>query len=111
MGASRGGARRQGAPRCLLPSGSEAEGAERARHLLSIQQAARTAAELGIECHAGHGLAFDSVGPIAAIPELVELNIGHFLISEAIFTGLEAAIRRMRDLMDQAREQATVAAT
>jgi len=102
-----------GAPVVELHVGAycEAEGAERARHLARIQQAARDAAELGLECHAGHGLAFDSVGPIAAIPELVELNIGHFLIGEAIFTGLEAAIRRMRDLMDDARRQATVTAT
>lgn len=102
-----------GAPVVELHTGAycEAEGAERARHLARIQQAARAAAELGLECHAGHGLAFDSVGPIAAIPELVELNIGHFLIGEAIFTGLEAAIRRMRDLMDAARPPSTVTAT
>ena len=58
---------------------------------------------LGLEVHAGHGLAFDNVGPIAALPELRELNIGHFLIGEAIFTGLEEAIRRMRAEMDAAR--------
>ena len=62
----------------------------------------------GLEVHAGHGLTFESVGPIAAIPELAELNIGHFLIGEAIFTGLEAAIRKMRNLMERARAQATV---
>ena len=56
--------------------------------------------------HAGHGLTFETVGPIAAIAELAELNIGHFLIGEAIFTGLEAAIRKMRNLMDRARAQA-----
>ena len=59
----------------------------------------------GLECHAGHGLDFDTVGPVAAIPTIVELNIGHFLIGEAIFTGLEAAIRRMRALMDRARRR------
>jgi pyridoxine 5-phosphate synthase len=53
--------------------------------------------------HAGHGLSFDNVGPIAAIPELIELNIGHFLIGEAVFTGLEAAIAEMRRLMKLAR--------
>ena len=58
---------------------------------------------LGLEVHAGHGLTYESVGPIAALPEVVELNIGHFLIGEAIFVGLDAAIRRMRALMDAAR--------
>ena len=58
---------------------------------------------LGLEVHAGHGLTFDNVGPVAALPEVRELNIGHFLIGEAIFTGLEAAIRRMRAAMDDAR--------
>ena len=53
--------------------------------------------------HAGHGLTYDNVGPVAAIPELMELNIGHFLIGEAIFIGLDAAIRRMRAAMDAAR--------
>lgn len=57
----------------------------------------------GLEVHAGHGLTFDSVGPIAALPQLVELNIGHFLIGEAIFGGLHGTIRRMRGLMDRAR--------
>jgi pyridoxine 5-phosphate synthase len=54
--------------------------------------------------HAGHGLTFDNVGPVAALPELKELNIGHFLVGEAIFVGLEAAIRRMREAMDAARQ-------
>ena len=58
---------------------------------------------LGLECHAGHGLGFDNVGPIAAIPTIVELNIGHFLIGEAIFGGLDAAVKRMRALMQEAR--------
>ena len=57
----------------------------------------------GIEPHAGHGLTYDNVVPIAAIPQLAELNIGHYLIGEAIFTGLEHAIQRMRGLMDEAR--------
>ncbi len=61
------------------------------------------AADLGLEVHAGHGLTFDSVKPVAAIPQVMELNIGHFLIGEAIFTGLDPAIRRMRALMDEAR--------
>ena len=55
------------------------------------------------EPHAGHGLTYDNVIPVAAIPQLAELNIGHFLIGEAIFSGLDPAIRRMRNLMDEAR--------
>ena len=64
---------------------------------------AALAVKNGIEPHAGHGLTFENVQPIAAIPQLAELNIGHYLVGEAIFTGLEPAIRRMRDLMDDAR--------
>lgn len=74
--------------------------------LARLQQAAQMADKLGLEVHAGHGLCFDTVGPIAAIPSIVELNIGHFLIGEAIFIGLEAAIVKMRDLMQSARAQA-----
>ncbi len=62
---------------------------------------------LGLEVHAGHGLTYDSVQPIAALPEVMELNIGHFLIGEAMFMGLEPAIRHMRELMDQARNADT----
>lgn len=68
-----------------------------------LADAAALAAKNGIEPHAGHGLTFDNVVPIAAIPQLVELNIGHYLIGEAIFIGLEESVRRMRALMDQAR--------
>ncbi len=68
-----------------------------------IRAAASEASRRGIEAHAGHGLTFDNVGPIAAIPDLAELNIGHFLIGEAIFTGLETAIAKMRQAMDAAR--------
>ncbi|RJT25154.1 pyridoxine 5'-phosphate synthase [Chakrabartia godavariana] len=71
--------------------------------LRRIADAAALAARNGIEPHAGHGLTYDNVGPIAAIPHLAELNIGHFLIGEAIFTGLEASIREMRVRMDAAR--------
>ena len=60
---------------------------------------------LGLEVHAGHGLTFDSVGAIAELPEIVELNIGHFIIGEAIFSGLDSSIRRMRALMDKARAE------
>jgi pyridoxine 5-phosphate synthase len=58
---------------------------------------------MGLEVHAGHGLSFANVGPVAALPELAELNIGHFLIGEAVFTGLDVAIREMRARMDAAR--------
>jgi pyridoxine 5-phosphate synthase len=71
--------------------------------LRALKAGAAQAAALGLEVHAGHGIDFETVGAIAAIPEVAELNIGHFLIGEAIFTGLDAAIRRMRLLMDQAR--------
>jgi pyridoxine 5-phosphate synthase len=94
-----------GAPVVELHTGAycEAAGEERAQQLERIRKAARHAAELGLECHAGHGLAYDSVGPVAAIPNIVELNIGHFLIGEAVFVGLDAAIHRMREMMDKAR--------
>jgi pyridoxine 5-phosphate synthase len=68
-----------------------------------IRTAAREAAALGLEVHAGHGIDYETVGAISAVPEVVELNIGHFLIGEAIFIGLTAAIQRMRALMDEAR--------
>ena len=71
--------------------------------LRRISDAAALAAKNGIEPHAGHGLTYDNVVPVAAIPQLAELNIGHFLVGEAIFTGLDASVRRMRELMDNAR--------
>lgn len=71
-----------------------------------LREGAALAAELGLEVHAGHGIDYETVGPVAAIPQIAELNIGHFLIGEAIFTGLDQAIRRMRALMDAARGQA-----
>lgn len=92
-----------------LHTGSYAEyfaaGEEAARdaELRKLFAAATLAQDLGLEVHAGHGLSFANVGPIAAIPEVVELNIGHFLIGEAVFTGLEAAIREMRRQMTLAR--------
>ena len=78
-------------------------GEERAVELKRIADCAALAVKNVIEPHAGHGLTFDNVVPVAAIPQLRELNIGHFLIGEAIFTGLEASVRRMRELMDAAR--------
>ena len=79
------------------------DGQGQADELRRIADAAALAAKNGIEPHAGHGLTFDNVQPIAAIPQIRELNIGHFLVGEAIFTGLEAAVVRMRRLMDAAR--------
>ena len=71
--------------------------------LEKLRIAAAEAARRGIEPHAGHGLTYDNVGPVAEIPDLAELNIGHFLVGEAVFVGLEASIARMRRLMDDAR--------
>ncbi len=82
---------------------AHAEGDARAVELRRIADMAALAVKNGIEPHAGHGLTFENVQAIAAIPQLAELNIGHYLIGEAIFTGLEDAVRRMRDLMDAAR--------
>ncbi len=79
------------------------DGAARAEELRRLSDAAALAARNGIEPHAGHGLTFDNVQPVAAIPQVAELNIGHFLIGEAIFTGLEASVAAMRRLMDVAR--------
>ena len=79
------------------------DGEQRAVELKRIADMAALATKNGIEPHAGHGLTFENVQPIAAIPQLAELNIGHYLVGEAIFTGLEPAIRRMRELMDEAR--------
>jgi len=97
-----------GAPVVELHTGAycDATGSARARELGRLQRAAALADELGLECHAGHGLSFETVGAVASIPNIVELNIGHFLIGEAIFGGLDSAIKRMRALMDQARSNA-----
>jgi len=96
---------RLGAPVVEFHSGRYAhlDGEERATELKRIADCAALAVKNGIEPHAGHGLTFDNVQPVAAIPQIAELNIGHFLIGEAIFTGLEASVLRMRELMDEAR--------
>jgi len=101
-------AKRIGAPVVELHTGRYCEtvGDAHQAELARIQLAARHAAEIGLECHAGHGLSFDNVAPIAAIPSIVELNIGHFLIGEAIFGGLDGTVRRMRAIMDDARAAA-----
>ncbi len=98
-----------GAPVIELHTGAycDAEGVEKDREFGRVTDAAAVAEKLGLECHAGHGLTFDTVGPVAAIPTIVELNIGHFLIGEAIFGGLESSIKRMRSLMDKARSEAS----
>ncbi|ARJ69463.1 pyridoxine 5'-phosphate synthase [Paracoccus contaminans] len=80
--------------------------ARRDAELAGLAEGARLAASLGLEVHAGHGLTFDTVGPIAALPQIAELNIGHFLIAESIFTGLGPAIAQMRRRMDAARAPA-----
>jgi len=94
-----------GAPVVELHTGRycEVEGEERRAELARLLEAAAHAEKAGLECHAGHGLSYETVGPIAAIANVVELNIGHFLVGEAIFTGLADAIRRMRALTDEAR--------
>jgi pyridoxine 5-phosphate synthase len=79
------------------------DGEEQAAELRRLADGAALARRNGIEPHAGHGLSFDNVAAIAAIPHLAELNIGHFLVGEAIFTGFEASVARMRALMDEAR--------
>ncbi len=96
---------RLGAPVVEFHTGeyAHAEGEQVAVELKRIADMAALAAKNGIEPHAGHGLTYDNVQPIAAIPQLAELNIGHYLIGEAIFVGLEASVRRMRELMDDAR--------
>lgn len=98
-------ARRLGAPVVEFHTGeyAHAEGERVAHELKRIADMAALAGKNGIEPHAGHGLTYANVQPIAAIPQIAELNIGHYLIGEAIFVGLEASVRRMRELMDAAR--------
>lgn len=80
------------------------------RELARLQQAARHAAAAGLEVHAGHGLTYSSVGPVAAIAEIVELNIGHFLVAEALYIGLAESVRHMRSVMSRARRAGAQAA-
>ncbi|MAB00959.1 MAG: pyridoxine 5'-phosphate synthase [Stappia sp.] len=102
-------AMRLGAPVVELHTGrycdlvNDSETRQAAHELNRLRDAARLGSAMGLEIHAGHGIAFDTVTRIAEIPEIVELNIGHFLVGEAIFIGLEGAIREMRRLMDEAR--------
>ncbi len=104
-------ARALGAPVVELHTGTYCEAFHSgpdafARELGRLAEAALYGRSLGLEVHAGHGLSFDTVKPVARIPEIVELNIGHFLIGEAIFVGLAESVRTMRRLMDQARAEA-----
>ena len=94
-----------GAPVVELHTGSycDAEGPAQARELERLRRAARHAAAVGLECHAGHGLSYANVRPVAAMGEVVELNIGHFLIGEAVAVGLPEAVRRMRGVMAAGR--------
>ena len=98
-------ARATGAPVIELHTGSYAEvgGGERARELQRLQLAARHAASIGLTVHAGHGLDYHNVQPVAAIPQIVELNIGHSIVGRALFSGLGAAVREMKSLMLAAR--------
>lgn len=101
-----------GAPVIELHTGAycdaHAEGRmkERDEELERLREMSAFGHELGLEVHAGHGLTYDTTPPVAAFPEVMELNIGHFLVGEAIFCGLDSAIRRMRDVMDSARRDA-----
>jgi pyridoxine 5-phosphate synthase len=95
-------AARLGVPVVELHTGPYAHGGD--AELVRLQDAATHAASIGLEVHAGHGLNLDNVGPVAAIATLAELNIGHFLIGEAVFMGLDAAVRAMRAAMDAGRE-------
>ena len=98
-------AMRLGAPVVEFHTGeyAHAKGEQVAHELKKVADMAALAAKNGIEPHAGHGLTYDNVQPIAAIPQLAELNIGHYLVGEAVFVGLEEAVRQMRELMDDAR--------
>jgi pyridoxine 5-phosphate synthase len=97
-------AKAAGAPVIELHTGTYAEaGGGEGHELNRLRHAANLAQVLGLECHAGHGLNYDNVKPVAAIPNIVELNIGHFLMGEALFVGLTRSIQDMRKLMDEAR--------
>jgi pyridoxine 5-phosphate synthase len=98
-------AKRAGAPVIELHTGAYAgaAGGARAREFERLRAAARIAASIGLTVNAGHGLDYHNVEPVAAIPEIVELNIGHAIIARAVFDGLARAVREMKDLMRAAR--------
>jgi pyridoxine 5-phosphate synthase len=90
-----------GAQAVELHTGSYAEAHGSSEELERLQMAAAATEALKLECHAGHGLNYDNVGPVATIPQVIELNIGHFLVGEALFVGLVPSIRRMRELIEK----------
>ena len=94
-----------GAPVVELHTGAyaEATGEQQARELMRLVEAARHGSQIGLTVHAGHGLHYHNVQPVAAVPEIVELNIGHAIVARAVFDGLPAAVREMRRLMVEAR--------
>jgi pyridoxine 5-phosphate synthase len=98
-------AARLGAEAVELHTGTYAEGpvADRPAQLARLKRGAEAARAAGLLCHAGHGLTYETVGPIAAFPEVSEVSIGHFVISQAVFEGLPAVVRRFRAIMDAAR--------
>jgi pyridoxine 5-phosphate synthase len=96
-------ARAVGAPVVELHTGTYCDAAEPRPELARLRRAARHAAAIGLECHAGHGLNYRNVRAVAAIPEIVELNIGHFIVGEALALGLAEAMRRMREVMEAGR--------
>ncbi len=99
----RGGRGRTAHRHLLRPARRRPPARARCANSRRLRKGAALAQALGLEVHAGHGLTFDTVGPVAAIPQVMELNIGHFLIGESIFLGLGPAIAEMRRLMDEAR--------
>lgn len=98
-------AARLGAQAIELHTGAYADAPAEARgpHLARLKAGAKAARKAGLLCHAGHGLTYDSIGPVAAMPEVVEVSIGHFLIGQSIFEGLPSAVRRMKALIAEAR--------
>jgi pyridoxine 5-phosphate synthase len=98
-------AARVGSPVVELHTGTYAEKGGHEAELARLAAASRHAAALGVECHAGHGLTFENVGPVAALPPVAELNIGHFLVGEAVFLGLPAVITEMKACIATARHE------
>jgi pyridoxine 5-phosphate synthase len=92
-----------GVPAIELHTGSYAQRSDSEKTIDALRESARRASELGLAVHAGHGLTVRNVGPVAAIPEIEELNIGHSIISRAVFVGLDRAVKEMREAMSAAR--------
>ena len=92
-----------GVPAIELHTGAYSHNPDSKKTIGALRDAARRGADLGLAIHAGHGLTVDNVGPVAAIPEIEELNIGHSIISRAVFIGLERAVKEMREAMRAAR--------